>query len=71
MQIELDARLSRQPENEIGRVKGHFYALVAESLEYVEVPFEQSDDWVRLTPDMEIRVGRASCQKSQYTLSVT
>ena len=70
MQIELDAGLSRQPENEIGRVKGHFHALVAESLEYVEVPFEQSDDWVRLTPDMEIRVGRASCQESEYTLSV-
>ena len=71
MQIELDARLSRQANNEIGRVKGHFYALVAESLECVEVPFEPSDDWVRLTPDMEVRVGRASCQESEYTLSVT
>jgi len=70
MRIDLDAALSKQPDEEIGRVKGYFYALVAESLEHVEVPFKPSDDWARLTPDMEIRVRRASCQGSQYRLSV-
>jgi hypothetical protein len=70
MQIDFDAALSKQPDQEIGRVKGHFYALVAESVEHVDVPFQKSDDWVRLTPDMEIRVRRASYQGSQYRLSV-
>ncbi len=70
MQIELDAGVGKQPDKQIARVKGYFYALIAESLAYVEVPFKQSDDWVRLTPNMEIRVRRASCRDSQYTLSV-
>jgi len=73
MQINLDAGLSKQPGENIARVEGHFYALVTESLEYVDVPFKRSDDWVRLTPDMAIRVGHASCEesKSQYYLSVS
>ena len=37
MQINLDVGLSKQPGEELGRVKGYFYALVAESLEHVEV----------------------------------
>lgn len=70
MQIDLDAGLSKRPGEEIGRVKGHFYVLMAESLEYVDVPFKQNDDWVRLTPDMEIRVGHAMCEESKYRLSI-
>jgi hypothetical protein len=71
MQIDLDAARCKQPDREIGRIKGYFYALVAESLEYVDVPFQPTAEWVRLTPDMEIRVSRASCQQSQYRLGVT
>jgi len=66
MQIGLDIGLSKQGGGEIGRVKGHFYALVAESLEHVELPFKPSDDWVRLTPDMEIRLRDAQCTERKF-----
>jgi hypothetical protein len=66
MQISLDVGLSKQDGGEIGRVKGHFYALVAESLEYVELPFKPSNDWVRLTPDMEIRLRDAQCTERSF-----
>ena len=66
MQIKLDAGLSRQDGGEIGRVKGHFYALVAESVEYVEIPFKPSDEWVRLTPGMEIRLRDAQCTEKRF-----
>ena len=66
MQIKLDVGLCKQADGEIGRVKGRFYALVAESLEYVELPFKPSDDWVRLTPDMEIRLRDAQCTERRF-----
>jgi len=69
MQINLDVGLSKQKGGEIGRVKGRFFALVAESLEYVEIPFKPSDDWVRLTPDMEIRLRDAQCTEKRFLFS--
>jgi hypothetical protein len=69
MRIGLDVGLSKRSSGEIGRVKGHFYALVAESLEYVELPFKQSDDWVRLTPNMEIRLQDAQCTERKFRFS--
>jgi hypothetical protein len=69
MQKGLDVGLSRRGGGEIGRVKGHFYALVAESFEYVELPFKQSDDWMRLTPDMEIRLHDAQCTERKFRFS--
>jgi hypothetical protein len=66
MQVKLDVGVSKRGGGEIGRVKGHFYALVAESLEYVEVPFKPSDDWARLTPDMEIRLRDPECTGERY-----
>ena len=66
MQIGLDVGLSKQDGREIGRVKGYFHALVAESLEYVELPFKPSDDWVRLTPDTEIRLRAAQCTEKRF-----
>jgi hypothetical protein len=69
MQIELDVGLSKRGGGEIGRAKGYFYALVAESLEHVELPFKQSDDWVRLTPDMEIRLHDAQCTERKFRFS--
>jgi hypothetical protein len=71
MQINLDVELSKQPGEKIARVEGHFYALVTESLEYVDVPFKRSDDdWVRLTPDMEIRLPNPWCEESRYRLQI-
>ena len=66
MQIKLDVGLSKQDGGEIGRVKGHFYALVAESVEYVELPFKPSDDWVRLTPDLEIQLRDTQCTEKRF-----
>ena len=67
MQIGLDVGLSKRGGGEIGRVKGHFYALVAESLEHVELPFKPSDNWVRLTPYMEIRLREAQCTEKRFS----
>lgn len=70
MQIQLDAGLRERTGGEIGRAKGHFYALMAESLEHVEVPFEPNDNWVRLTPDVEIQVREARCTGSSYRFKI-
>jgi len=68
MQIDLSVGPDEQSGEEIGRVKGYIYALVADSFEYVDVPFKKSDKWVRLTPDLEIQVSEAFCDGSRYRL---
>ncbi len=69
MQIELDVGLTEGTDREIGTLKGHFYVLMAESFEYVELPFEPNDKWVRLTPDLEVRIRDAWYRDSSYHLS--
>ncbi len=69
MRIKLDVGLTEGGDREIGRVKGHFYALTAESFEYVELPFEPNDKWVRLTPDQEVKIRDAWHRNSSYHLS--
>jgi hypothetical protein len=69
LRVRLDANLLEQINGEIG-LKGHFYALVAESLEYVELPFKPSDKWVRLTPEVEVRVRKARYEASQYLYDI-
>jgi len=69
LRVGLDAGLLKQINGEIG-LKGYFYALVAESLEYVELPFEVNDNWVRLTPDVEIRVREARNEASQHRFDI-
>ncbi len=68
LQIRLDVGLTGRAGDEIGYVKGHFYVLMAESFEYVELPFEPNDNWVRLTPDVEIQIRDAWSQGSSYRL---
>lgn len=70
LQVELDAGLRKRVRGEIGRLKGHFHALIAESLEFVEVPFKPNDNWVRLTPDVEIRVREARNEASMYQFNI-
>jgi len=70
MRIRLDSGLRERAGGEIGRIKGHFYALMAESLEHVEVPFEPSRNWVRLTDDLEIRVRVAQSTGSSYQFDI-
>lgn len=50
----------------ISHIKGCFRALVAESIEHVDVPFEPNENWVQVTPNAEIRVRQAQCTESSY-----
>ncbi len=61
VQFELDLGLLESSGGEIRSLKGYYYALVAESVEHVEVPFEPNDQWVRLTDDVAIQVREAKC----------
>lgn len=58
LRIELDPQLIRQEQEEIGSIKGYFHALSAKSLKHVKVLFKSSDNWVRLTSDVEIQVSK-------------
>ncbi|OHB77270.1 MAG: hypothetical protein A2Z25_14335 [Planctomycetes bacterium RBG_16_55_9] len=70
LDVDLDAGLLERVQGDIGEVKGHFHALVAESIEYVDVPFEPDDNWLRLTPDVEIKVIEARNTGSTYLFEV-
>jgi hypothetical protein len=67
--VELDAGLLERINEDIG-IKGHFYALVAESFENLELPFEPNDNWVDITPDVEIRVSEARNEASWYRFEI-
>lgn len=64
LQFDLDLGLLETSGGEIRSLKGYYYALMAESIENVEVPFEPNDQWVRLTDDVAIQVLEA-----KYTIS--
>ena len=68
MAIGLDVDSTNRAAGEISSAKGHFYALVAESFEYVDVPFKKSNKWIRLTPDVEVQVVEAWCKGSSYRI---
>ncbi len=70
MSLQLDARALDQAGGQLRQVKGYFHALVAESLENVDVPFEPNDRWVRLIPDLEVRLSQASCTTSSFQYRV-
>jgi hypothetical protein len=70
MTLELDPGLPGPDCEKISRVKGHFYVLMAESLEHIDIPFEPNEEWVRLTPDLEIKVLEAQSAESQYNYRI-
>ena len=70
MTFEFDPGLVGPDCKRIRHVKGYFYTLVAESIKYVEVPFEPSETWVRLTPDIEIRVREAKVTQGRYDFRI-
>jgi hypothetical protein len=59
VQFELELGLLERSGGKIRNLKGYFYALMAESVEYVEVPFEPNEKWVKLTDDTSIQVREA------------
>jgi hypothetical protein len=66
LNLPLDAKALDQAGGQLRQVKGYFHALVAESLENTDVPFEPNDRWVRLTPALEIQLSQASCTASSF-----
>jgi len=66
MSLRLDTKALDQAGGELRQVRGYFHALVAESLENVDVPFEPNDRWVRLTPNLEVQLRQASCTASSF-----
>ena len=70
LDIQFDIGLLETPGGEIYSLKGYFYALIAESLKYVEVPFEPNDNWIRLTNDLEIRIREAKCSMTSSSRTI-
>lgn len=68
--IQLDTGLRQRARRGIGRMKGYFYALMAESIEHVDVPFAPNGRWVRLTDYLEIQVVQAQCTDSSYRFEI-
>ena len=69
MSIPLDIGLLEPHSGQINSIKGYFYALMAESIEYIDIPFEPNVNWVTLTPDINIQVRKAECMTSPTSLS--
>jgi hypothetical protein len=67
VQFELDLGLLERSGGKIRSLKGYYYALIAESVEYVEVPFEPNEKWVKLTEDttIQVRVARNTISGSR------
>ncbi|MGB2866247.1 MAG: hypothetical protein WBC05_23145 [Sedimentisphaerales bacterium] len=57
--VELNAGLRERIGGEIGLLKGRYEALMAESIEYIDLPFRPDGNWARLTDDVEIKVVKA------------
>jgi len=56
MTLSCDGNWLAQAGGELRRVKGCFYALVADSVEHVDVPLETAGSWVPLTGGWEVRL---------------
>jgi Flp pilus assembly protein CpaB len=55
------------PESErIKHVKGYFYVLMAESIEYLDIPFKPTEEWLQLSPVLEIKVLEARSTEFDY-----
>ena len=69
--IRIDIGMGKGEESgqKISHIKGYFHALIAESFEYVDVPFEKSDKWIRLTPDVEVQISDAFTDESSFRLN--
>jgi Flp pilus assembly protein CpaB len=70
MRLELDSGLLGRESKKINHLKGYFYALIADSIEYIDIPFEPNETWVRLTPEVEIQVLEAESSESNYKFRI-
>ena len=58
-QIEFDGAVCERLGGKIGLLRGHYEGFMAESIEYIDLPFRPSENWVRLTEEVQIRVAVA------------
>jgi beta-lactamase regulating signal transducer with metallopeptidase domain len=70
MRLELDPELLGRESKKINHLKGYFFALIAESIEHIDVPYEPNETWVRLTPEVEIQVLEAESSESNYRFRI-
>jgi len=68
--MSLDMGLLGAAGGDLRSIKGYFHALIAEAIEHVDVPFEPNNAWVRLTPDVEIRVKEAVSTGDSYHFEI-
>lgn len=68
--MELDTSLHERLGNRIGLLKGYYEGLMAESFEYIDVPFRPNKNWVRLTEEVEIRVVDARNVPNAYYYNI-
>ena len=68
--MELDASLRERLGDKIGLLKGYYEGLMAESFEYIDVPFKPDENWVRLTEEVEIRVVEARNVPDAYYYNI-
>ena len=57
--VKLQDGLRERVGGKIGLLRGRYEALMAESIEYIDLPFRPDDEWIRLTDDVEIKVAKA------------
>lgn len=68
--MELDGSLRERLGDKIGLLKGYYEGLMAESFEYINVPFRPNKSWVRLTEEVEIRVVEARNVPDAYYYNI-
>jgi hypothetical protein len=68
--MELDVSLRERLGDKIGLLKGYYEGLMAESFEYIDVPFRPNKSWVRLTEEIEIRVVEARNVPDMYYYNI-
>ena len=70
LNVNLNEVFNKGIEGEIKQIRGHCKVLTAESVEYVDLPFEPNDKWVRVSPEMEIKVLEAKNLDGSYRYSI-
>ena len=70
LQIQLDKDVLEELGNEIGSIKGYFYILSAQSMKNIDVPFEPSEDWIRLTNYHEIKINEVKLTGNRINFEI-
>ncbi len=68
--LDISSMLHEPIEGGIGRIKGYFNILVADSIEYIELPYEPGYEWIELTPDLQIKVAEAQNISGMYHYNI-